>query len=853
MLNVGAKAEGARARRRRLSRTQGKKMALMGGIAATALAVGLTPTLANAASSQTYFVGFPDWLPIGESATLPADGEAIKTAILAAKDKAPLIGWGTGGVALEPRWVKWYTPIADQEFTPPKYVGTGTYTEHPVPNDAYTAVYNPAYDKARADAVAADRNKLLNSSKLKDILSPSAWSSLPSWVRNLNPGNPLKGQTSVVDGVIAAAGRYDIKVLGQTIYTLDLGSSVADWDAKAKAAAEAAVKAEEVRTGQTIPATVIRYDEVYKWTDPFWTTTTSGQWVSPTDDVKQVTDLSDLGSLLNVPVRDITYYASGDRGFLAPYLNWTTYLSNVNLIAYGDGAIAAGEAYRQILESIEDGTYPVGEARTGPRRITIIRVPGDDGVLHQNNVDYVLLPPTSGFDYPDAGDPPSYDVVQAGGVLDLTVLSLVLVRNPGRANGGLYARFAPIYEELTGVNPVSPERQDVLPEGVDPELIAKLLNGDTDGIDMQQINDLGEILAVVEDADGKPMLVTIKADVGWQYDLMSDAPATANPIAWANSLASSVFLTNLLTGTDFNNLGDGFKVGPDGTLYYTAPVEELPLLAPLRMPSQLLGLAQGDLDPNSPLADALEPMLRILVNSAYTDVKRNADGTWTRSLDEFGTPTLFGTETLTRAEQALMVGDLIAALGKGIGDEMSEALVDLRKAVTEQLRVDVPAEQSAAIDDALRAPGTAISTASRDLGTGVSQALSSVEQQLPERPTVTQEQLASGQQQVGEQLADSRDRAEETVERVDSAVEEVGDGVRTRAEERAERRQALKSGIDGAVKKTRDDVKKTVDKVRSDLKKAGEKLRPKSRASDSNADSSSNDANDANDSNDSAK
>ena len=400
MRHRAVKPETSRARTRRLNRAKAKKLGLMGGIAATAVAVGLTPTLANAASSQTYFVGFPDWLPIGESATLPADAEAIEAAILAAKDDDPLIGWGTGGVDLKPTWVAWYTPIADQEFTPPKYVGTGTYTEHPVPNEAYQKIYDPAYDQARAQAVAADRDKLLNSAKLRDILSPSAWNSLPSWVRNLNPSNPLRGQTSIVDGVIEAGGKYDIKVLGQTIYTLDLGSAATDWDTKAKAAAEAAVKAEEIRTGQPIPPTVIRYDEVYKWTDPFWTTTTSGQWVSPTDDVKQVTDLSDLGSLLDVPVRDITYYASGDRGFLAPYLNWTTYLSNVNLVAYGDGAIATGEAYRQILQQFEDGTYPVGEAKTGPRRITIIRVPGDDGVLTEENIEYVLLPRRRGSTTP---------------------------------------------------------------------------------------------------------------------------------------------------------------------------------------------------------------------------------------------------------------------------------------------------------------------------------------------------------------------------------------------------------------------------------------------------------------------
>ena len=67
----------------------------------------------------------------------------------------------------------------------------------------------------------------------------------------------------------------------------------------------------------------------------------------------------------------------------------------------------------------------------------------------------------------------------------VTLLSLVLVRNPGRVNGGLYSRFAPVYEELTGVNPVTPERQDVLPEGIDAELITKLLTGNTGDISLR--------------------------------------------------------------------------------------------------------------------------------------------------------------------------------------------------------------------------------------------------------------------------------------------------------------------------------------------------------------------------------
>ena len=54
-------------------------------------------------------------------------------------------------------------------------------------------------------------------------------------------------------------------------------------------------------------------------------------------------------------------------------LNWTAYLSNVNLIAYGDGAIAAGQAYQAFIDSAKGNThegydpFTVGAPQTGPQ------------------------------------------------------------------------------------------------------------------------------------------------------------------------------------------------------------------------------------------------------------------------------------------------------------------------------------------------------------------------------------------------------------------------------------------------------------------------------------------------------
>ena len=500
-------------------------------------------------------------------------------------------------------------------------------------------------------------------------------------------------------------------------------------DAQAPAAATAEAQrialAAALAAVANIPQTITVPD--YGITDPgYWTTPTAGQWINPTD-------------LSGVPALGLVdYFASGERGYLAPVLNWTAYLTNVNLIAYGDGAITAGQAYQAFIDSAKGNThegydpFTVGAPQTGPRQIRIVGPNGEVTLVTvyetNNPLDYPS--PT----YPAGGTPPDYEVVQPGGVVDLTVLSLVLVRNPGRANGGLYARFAPVYEQLTGVNPVTPERQDVLPEGIDPELITKLLTGNAGDI---SLDELGNLQAVIESVDGEPTIVTLKADVGWQYDLMSDAPATANPIAWANSVASSVFLTNLLTGVDFQDLGDGASIAPDGTLYYTLPVDELPLLAPMRLPAQAIGLVTGNPDVNTPLADAIEPALKMLVNLGYTDVVRNPDGTYTRTLDKFGEPTLFGTPTLTREQMALVPDDLIAALGSGFGNELTDVLIRTKGQLTQGLKVELTDEQDAAVEQSLSAPGTTIRNVSRDAGDGVSQVLTTVESQLPEPPAVT--------------------------------------------------------------------------------------------------------------------
>ncbi|SUB58021.1 AAA ATPase containing von Willebrand factor type A (VWA) domain-like protein [Mycolicibacterium smegmatis] len=50
------------------------------------------------------------------------------------------------------------------------------------------------------------------------------------------------------------------------------------------------------------------------------------------------------------------------------------------------------------------------------------------------------------------------------------------------------------------------------------------------------------------------VLNTSILDVTWAYNILSDAPTTANPLAWANAATGAVFLTYLLPNEGNNIL-----------------------------------------------------------------------------------------------------------------------------------------------------------------------------------------------------------------------------------------------------------------------------------------------------------
>ncbi|TDZ98025.1 PE-PPE domain protein [Mycobacteroides salmoniphilum] len=236
----------------------------------------------------------------------------------------------------------------------------------------------------------------------------------------------------------------------------------------------------------------------------------------------------------------------------------------------------------------------------------------------------------------------------------VTGVVAVLFRNTSRPGGGLMAMVTPI-SELFGLNLSNPDAGSYTNAGANAGLATKVLN----------------------------ISVT---DVGWKYDLLSDAPSTLNPLAWANSVAGVVMPTYLIPDKDkavpvvanlvgqllpglinaglvttdptggqglhlltqgtildavngplnsalnavlgpvFQSiLGAEFKFPVEGTsTYVTYDSGNLPLLEPFHMLPRLLGYA-GLADITTPVADSFESALTQLVALGYQDVKGTTD------------------------------------------------------------------------------------------------------------------------------------------------------------------------------------------------------------------------------------
>ncbi len=280
------------------------------------------------------------------------------------------------------------------------------------------------------------------------------------------------------------------------------------------------------------------------------------------------------------------------------------------LVAIGTGVPAAIAAYQAMLASA-NGNTPAGYTPLDASgKVNISGSPCSSGLTCQQGYNVTNLP-------------------------------IALIRNPMTPNGGLYARFAPILN-LFGQNPISPNAQ----------------SGSSTGIKLNT--------AIINIALG--------------YDFLSDFPETLNPFSLANSVMAGFLPTYLLDGgtikgagtdTIVTNLGTLLSLGVTSTSYSTFVPNDLPLLEPLRLPSRILNevfkQAKIPVTLGTPLADALQPALEILVNIGYTDVQTPSEGgTYNRTYDQSAQYVPFLSQaTLTPQEWVAVPGDVVRALVNG--------------------------------------------------------------------------------------------------------------------------------------------------------------------------------------------
>jgi hypothetical protein len=237
----------------------------------------------------------------------------------------------------------------------------------------------------------------------------------------------------------------------------------------------------------------------------------------------------------------------------------------------------------------------------------------------------------------------------------ITVLPMLLLRNPGRANGGLGARLYPLFG-LFGIDTVTPETEVTSSGGI------PILNT---GLSLGGAN-----------------LIPVKVDATVEYDLLSDFPSWPNPFSMANSLMGFVLPTYILRGLTLetvpeqldtqldeildNPLGEPLAIN----LYLTVGSETLPLLEPLYLLSDITSIATFGVASTNPfgmLANALAPALTSLVNLGYTDVYRTPEGEYERTHTEAGVPTSFFSFPAVNPAQVLP--DVINLLVKGFTKE----------------------------------------------------------------------------------------------------------------------------------------------------------------------------------------
>ncbi|MGV0674557.1 AAA family ATPase [Mycolicibacterium fortuitum] len=260
-----------------------------------------------------------------------------------------------------------------------------------------------------------------------------------------------------------------------------------------------------------------------------------------------------------------------------------------------------------------------------------------------------------------------------------TILPMILIDNPGRANGGILARAYPLFG-LLGIDTVTPDTQ-VQSSGT------SIVSG---------IPVVGDI-PLFGLTPGGANLIPIKIDATAEYLPLSDFAAWPNPFTMANNVAAGMFPTYILRNqsldtlgtvlvdqvvsqlgadiTDYlDNPGDDPQLGPKLNIYITIPANSLPLLEPTYLAYDVVNLLTGA-NLNNPIGTALSPVLTSLVNLGYTDVSYNpTTGIYERSLDEADVPTAFGTLPAD-VDWEQVPGHLVNNLVTGIQKAISDGLV----------------------------------------------------------------------------------------------------------------------------------------------------------------------------------
>lgn len=324
-------------------------------------------------------------------------------------------------------------------------------------------------------------------------------------------------------------------------------------------------------------------------------------------------------------------WTPGTANAVANAINSTPYLP---VKAFGEGSLIDGVLYQ--ASQLGGLGALIGAVNTAVNAIIAV-VPG----LNLDLID-VRVPITVGLGLGAFSAGQAYSKVladlanQPGGLNkpgpilgSLTVLPLILLNNLGRANGGMLARFYPI-GDLLGINFITPDVAAAHSGGV------PLLNT---GL-----------------ALGGANLLPIKVDATLEYQPFSDLAAWPNPFSLANNLVAGTLPTYLLRGISTNTLLNqlstqlgtltGGLLGGNPlavNIYLTVPTRTLPFMEPMYLTGDVLNMVSfGTLgDPVYRLANAFAPAMTSLVNLGYTDVVRNPDGTYSRTLNEAGTPTPF--------------------------------------------------------------------------------------------------------------------------------------------------------------------------------------------------------------------